>query len=60
MKMNNKTIKFLIAFLIICFYSCGPSSVSYKYEFSGRVDPFSDNTIKKSKDYNYSLLIMTI
>ena len=54
MKMNNKIIKFLIAMLIICIYSCGPSSVSYKYDFSGRSDPFSNNKIKKSKDYSYS------
>ena len=54
MRANNNIIKFLISILIICLYSCGPNSVLYKYEFSGRTDPLSNNKIKKSKKYNYS------
>lgn len=54
MKIDKKVIKFLILFLIICIYSCGPSSVSYKYQFSSRSDPFTGNKINKLKDYSYS------
>ena len=54
MKISKKVIKLLLLFTILCIYSCGPSSVTYKYQFSGRSDPFSQNGINKLKDYKYS------
>ena len=54
MKINKKMIKFLLLFVMLCIFSCGPPSVTYKYKFSGRSDPFSHNNIIKSKDYTYS------
>ena len=54
MEISKKIIKLLLLFTILCIYSCGPRSVTYKYQFSGRSDPFSQNDINKLKDYKYS------
>ena len=54
MEISKKVIKLLLLFTILGIYSCGPRSVTYKYQFSGRSDPFSQNGINKLKDYKYS------
>ena len=40
--------------MILCFYSCGPKSITHRYEFSARTDPFNKHEIDLLKKYQYS------
>lgn len=52
--MYKKVISILFLLLAICLHSCGPESISHKYKFSARKDPFSDKNINIMKKYKYS------
>ena len=54
MIVNKSNIQFILIFIIIFMYSCGPKSIIHQYQLSARTDPFVNQSLIKSEKYQYS------